>query len=85
MLLKAHLKSLYGLSEEKCSKFVLGKKNAIGDKPAIRRHQLPITWTRLPYATTSLILEQDLMAHRLTFIEVWNEDGVTAEPEDDDA
>ncbi|KAG2365159.1 hypothetical protein BDR07DRAFT_1607621 [Suillus spraguei] len=85
MLLKAHLKSLYGLSEEKCSKFVLGKKNAIGDKPAIRRHQLPITWTRLPYATTSLIREQDLMAHRLTFIEVWNEDGVTAEPEDDDA
>ncbi|KAG2340137.1 hypothetical protein BDR05DRAFT_553803 [Suillus weaverae] len=85
MLLKAHLKSLYGLSEEKCSKFVLGKKSAIGDKPAIRRHQLPITWTRLPYATTSLVQEHDLTAHRLTFIEVWNEDGVTAEPEDDDA
>ncbi|KAG1743247.1 uncharacterized protein EDB91DRAFT_1126495 [Suillus paluster] len=84
MLLKAHLKSLYGLSEEKCSKFVLGKKSAIGDKPAIKRHQLPITWTRLPYATTSLIQAHDLTAHRLTFIEVWNEDGVTAEPEDDD-
>ncbi|KAG1898204.1 uncharacterized protein F5891DRAFT_490571 [Suillus fuscotomentosus] len=85
MLLKAHLKSLYGLSEEKCSKFVLGKKSAIGDKPAIRRHQLPITWTRLPYATTSLIHEHDLTVHRQMFIEVWNEDGVTAEPEDDDA
>ncbi|KAG2144172.1 uncharacterized protein EDB93DRAFT_1154179 [Suillus bovinus] len=85
MLLKAHLKSLYGLSEEKCSKFVLGKKSAIGDKPAIKRHQLPITWTRLPYATTSLVQEHDLTAHRQTFIEVWNEDGVTAEPEDDDA
>lgn len=85
MLLKAHLKSLYGLSEEKCSKFVLGKKSAIGDKPAIRRHQFPIVWTRLPYATTSLAEEHDLTAHRLAFIEVWNEDGVTAEPEDDDA
>lgn len=85
MLLKAHLKSLYGLSEEKCSKFVLGKKSAIGDKPAIRRHQLPIAWTRLPYATTSLAEEHDLTAHRLAFIEVWNEDGVTAEPEDDDS
>ncbi|KAG1749340.1 hypothetical protein EDB19DRAFT_1682083 [Suillus lakei] len=85
MLLKTHLKSLYGLSEEKCSKFVLGKKSAIGDKPAIKRHQLSISWTRLPYATTSLIQEHDLAAHRLMFIEVWNEDGVTAEPEDDDA
>ncbi|KAG0704778.1 hypothetical protein DFH29DRAFT_981273 [Suillus ampliporus] len=84
MLLKAHLKSLYGLSEEKCSKFVLSKKSAIGDKPAIKRHQLPIMWTRLPYATTSLIHAHDLTTHRLTFIEVWNEDGVTAEPEDDD-
>ncbi|KAG2115459.1 hypothetical protein DEU56DRAFT_932992 [Suillus clintonianus] len=84
MLLKAHLKSLYGLSEEKCSKFALGKKSAIGDKPAIKRHQLPIAWTRLPYATISLVQEHDSTAHRLAFIEIWNEDGVTAEPEDDD-
>ncbi|OAX39889.1 hypothetical protein K503DRAFT_738603 [Rhizopogon vinicolor AM-OR11-026] len=84
ILLKAHLKSLYGLSEEKCSKFVLGKKSAIGDKPAIKRHQLPIIWSRLPYATTPLMQSHDLKAQRMTFLDVWNEDGVTAEPEDDD-
>jgi len=84
ILLKSHLKSLYGLSEEKCSKFVLGKKSAIGDKPAIKRHQLPITWSRLPYATTPLIQSHDLKAQRMTFLDVWNEDGVTVEPEDDE-
>ncbi|KIJ60270.1 hypothetical protein HYDPIDRAFT_32393 [Hydnomerulius pinastri MD-312] len=83
MLLKAHLKALYGLSEEKCSKFVPGKKSAIGDKPAIKRHQFPISWDRLPFATAPLVLPQHLAAHRSTFLQVWNEDGVVAEPEND--
>ncbi|KAH7925870.1 hypothetical protein BV22DRAFT_1088167 [Leucogyrophana mollusca] len=83
MLLKTHLKVLYGLSEEKCSKFVSGKKSAIGDKPAIKRHQNPITWDRLPFATVSITSIQDLQAQKTTFLEVWNADGVTAEPEDD--
>ncbi len=76
MLLKAHLKSLYSLSEEyvtyveiyaqadsffrKCNKFVIGKKSAMGDKPATRRYDTPITWDRLPYATTPLFTTEDL-------------------------
>ncbi|KAF9235171.1 hypothetical protein BU15DRAFT_51679 [Melanogaster broomeanus] len=83
MLLKSYLKGLYGLSEEKCSKFVPGKKSAVGDKPAIKRHQLPITWERLPFAVAPLVLPRDLAAQRSTFLQTWNEDGVAAEPEDD--
>ncbi|KAI6129687.1 hypothetical protein EDD16DRAFT_1689919 [Pisolithus croceorrhizus] len=82
MLLKTYLKTLYGLSEEKCSKFVPGKKSAIGDKPATKRHTHPISWDRLPFATMPLILPEDLVKHRTTFLHVWNEDGVTPEPED---
>ncbi|KIO02759.1 hypothetical protein M404DRAFT_15882 [Pisolithus tinctorius Marx 270] len=82
MLLKTYLKTLYGLSEEKCSKFVPGKKSAVGDKPATKRHPNPISWDRLPFATMPLILPEDLVKHRTTFLHVWNEDGVAPEPED---
>ncbi|KAF8133417.1 hypothetical protein EV363DRAFT_1470656 [Boletus edulis] len=82
MLLKSHLKVLYGFSEEKCSKFVPGKKSAVGDKPAVKRHQFPITWDRLPFAMAPLILSEHLAAQKATFLQIWNEDGVVAEPED---
>lgn len=77
MLLKAHLKTLYSLSEEwvdhlfifsnllfvnyssKCNKFAIGKKSAIGDKTATRRHEHPISWNRLPFATTPLLTSAD--------------------------
>jgi cohesin loading factor subunit SCC2 len=124
MLLKAHLKNLYGLTEEcgvlscsrfldgfsdreyrKCLKWVIGKKNALGDKPATRRAgaaAAPLTWARLPFATQPLLTTADMAAqrdmvchvicdhsplpihHQLhQFLEIWHEDGVTAEPEDD--
>ncbi|KIK80090.1 hypothetical protein PAXRUDRAFT_833727 [Paxillus rubicundulus Ve08.2h10] len=82
MLLKSHLKGLYGLSEEKCSKFVPGKKSAVGDKPAIKRHQFAISWERLPFAMSPLVLPRDLATQRSTFLQIWNEDGLAAEPED---
>ncbi|KAJ7457662.1 hypothetical protein B0H11DRAFT_208709 [Mycena galericulata] len=83
MLLKAHLKNLYSLSEEKCSKFVAGKKSAVGDKAATKRNEKPISWTRLPYATAPILTTSDVDAQKAKFIDVWNEDGVAAEPEDD--
>lgn len=82
MLLKMYLKALYGLTEEKCSKYVPGKKSAIGDKPATKRNQQPISWERLPFATRPLLLPEDLVAHRTTFLQVWNADGAAPEPED---
>jgi cohesin loading factor subunit SCC2 len=70
----------------KCLKWVIGKKNALGDKPATRRTgaaAAPLTWTRLPFATQPLLTTEQMAAQRDTFLEIWNEDGVTAEPEDD--
>lgn len=76
MLLKTYLKNLYGLSEEyvishpdfkslipsvsKCSKFVIGKKTAIGDKVTNKRHQDMISWNRLHFATVPLVTMNDV-------------------------
>ncbi|PPR07277.1 hypothetical protein CVT26_012437 [Gymnopilus dilepis] len=84
MLLKAHLKTLYSLSEEKCNKFVVGKKSALGDKPATKRHDNPISWDRLPFATTPLHTTEDAEQQKARFLEIWNEDGVSGEPEDEE-
>ncbi|KAJ7465273.1 hypothetical protein FB451DRAFT_1263153 [Mycena latifolia] len=83
MLLKAHLKNLYSLSEDKCSKFVVGKKSAVGDKAVTKRNDKPISWTRLPFATKPILTTSDANDQKTKFIEVWNEDGVSAEPEDE--
>ncbi|TFK69516.1 protein rad9 [Pluteus cervinus] len=83
MLLKAYLKTLYSLSEEKCNKFVLGKKSAVGDRPASKRHDNAISWNRLLFATSPLITSEDVNVQKRTFLAIWNEDGVSAEPEDD--
>ncbi|KAH9480188.1 Protein rad9 [Psilocybe cubensis] len=84
MLLKAHLKALYSLSEDKCNKFVIGKKSAIGDRPATKRHDVPVSWDRLTYATTPLLTTEDADIQRVRFLEIWNADGLTAEPEDEE-
>ncbi|KAG6888734.1 hypothetical protein C0995_006386 [Termitomyces sp. Mi166 len=84
MLLKAHLKTLYSLSEDKCSKFSLGKKSAIGDKPAVKRHDgMVISWERLPFALNPILTTDDVENQKARFLDIWNEDGVTAEPEDE--
>ncbi|KAG7088631.1 hypothetical protein E1B28_012603 [Marasmius oreades] len=83
MLLKTHLKSLYGLSEEKCSKFVPGKKSAIGDKPTTKRHDQPVSWERLPFAIKPILTSEDSAAQKARFLEIWTQDGFTVEPEDD--
>jgi hypothetical protein len=44
----------------KCSKFVLGKKSAIGDKPAVKRHEKPISWDRLPFAAAPILTTEDV-------------------------
>ena len=84
----------------KCNKFVVGKKSAIGDKPATKRHENPISWERLPYATMPILtsLDVDAQKNRVScfiymlrllfklasqFLDIWNEDGVTGEPEGD--
>jgi len=80
LLLKSHLKALYGLSEEKCVKWVPNKKSALGDKAAVKRHREPISFERMPYATLTLLVESDVKAQKSHFNKLWQEDGVTAEP-----
>ena len=53
----------------KCLKWVMGKKNALGDKPATRRSgaaAAPLKWTRLPFATQPLFTTDDMAAQRDT-------------------
>jgi cohesin loading factor subunit SCC2 len=84
-------------------KFSLGKKSAIGDKPATKRNQEPISWNRLTFAAKPLITTDDMESHKTEvrllkwfrpvtrlllysfaqFLNIWNEDGVSAEPEED--
>jgi|SRR5882757_3101361 len=45
----------------------MGKKNALGDKPATRRGgaaAAPLSWTRLPFATQLLLTTADMAAQR---------------------
>jgi cohesin loading factor subunit SCC2 len=54
-------------TNRKCLKWVIGKKNALGDKPATRRGGAagaPLSWARLPFATQSLLTTADMEAQR---------------------
>ena len=82
LLLKSHLKSLYGLTEEwvtyslrnlhlfdhdsssKCSKWVPGKKSALGDKPATKRREVPLVWDRIPHATLPIRTEEEAIVQQ---------------------
>ncbi|KAJ7600473.1 hypothetical protein C8J56DRAFT_910344 [Mycena floridula] len=83
MLLKTHLKTLYGLSEDKCRKYVAGKKSAMGDKAVTRKHEKTILWNRLAFATKPISTVEDAAIQKDQFLLIWNEDGVSQEPEDD--
>ncbi|KAG8687645.1 Sister chromatid cohesion protein 2, partial [Ceratobasidium sp. 395] len=82
LVLKAHLKHLYGITEEKASRWVPGKKSAVGDKPAVVRHDKPIAWDRVPFATRTGKTAEDVRAQEEQLLELWAEDGVTAEPDE---
>ncbi|QRW20097.1 proline-rich protein Rad9 protein [Rhizoctonia solani] len=82
LVLKAHLKHLYGITEEKASRFVPGKKTAAGDKPASARHGRPISWERVTFATRIGKTTGDVSIQEDQLLELWAEDGVTAEPDD---
>jgi hypothetical protein len=60
---------LTGKKNRKCLKWVIGKKNALGDKPATRRGGVtaaPLSWARLPFATQPLLSTADMGAQRDT-------------------
>ncbi|KZP01340.1 hypothetical protein CALVIDRAFT_492971 [Calocera viscosa TUFC12733] len=83
LVLKGYLKGLYGLSEEKCLRFVIGKKSNLGDRPALRKHDYAMDYERLPFAMASLVTMEDLRTQRREFLQLWAQDGVTVDPTDD--
>ena len=46
----------------KCAKFVIGKKSAVGDRPATRKHERPLSWESLPFATVPVVTSEDAQA-----------------------
>lgn len=65
----------------------------------MKRHEKPISWDRVPFAIAPILTSQDLTGqrdkvrlrnhslcqglHLVQFLEIWSEDGVTGEPEED--
>ncbi|CAE6438521.1 unnamed protein product [Rhizoctonia solani] len=82
LVLKAHLKHLYGITEDKASRFVPGKKTAAGDKAASARHDKAISWERVTFATRVGKTASDVTVQEDQLLELWAEDGVSAEPDD---
>lgn len=59
-----HVRTHSGI--RKCSKFVIGKKSAAGDKPAVKRYEKPISWERLPFAKVPLLTSENLSIQKTT-------------------
>ena len=38
---------------------MIGKKSGVGDRPAVRKHDRPLEWGALPFATTPIITSED--------------------------
>lgn len=92
------------LCDSKCQKFVLGKKSTVGDRPATRKRDVPISWERMPFIEKPMLSREDTEEQKervspylysllncwltpgllMQFVVVWNEDGATGEPEEDE-
>jgi len=82
LLLKSHLKALYGLSEEKCSKWIPNKKSAIGDKLVVKKNHPALRWDALPFATRRVLTLDDVTSQQETFLRLWEAEPMIAEVED---
>jgi len=72
------------LLHSKCSKWIPGKKGALGDKPAVRRKiDVALTWERMPYARKPIFIPDDVIQQKERFLVLWEEDGVQTEPPED--
>lgn len=62
----------------KCSKWVAGKKSAIGDKAAVRKIDRPLVWDALPFATKAISTPEDV-AQQYNMVSVfhWREINVS--------
>ncbi|GAA6060785.1 hypothetical protein JCM10212_005434 [Sporobolomyces blumeae] len=80
LLLRDHLKQLYSITDAKMTKYVVGKKSALGDKTATRRHDAAIAlgqdgYARMPHAKLPTVSEEDRIAQRATYMALVRDDG----------
>lgn len=90
LLLRNHLKQLYGLSEARCAKFNPAKKQSAGaDKPATMRvlsdpMQAALDFTSMPFGLQEIKNEQDAKQQMLTYATMVDSEGTMLEPDDPD-
>ncbi|EJT46679.1 IDN3-B protein [Trichosporon asahii var. asahii CBS 2479] len=77
LLLKNLLLDGYGLTEDKCLKFVPGKKSALGDRAATNRYTKapPLDHSRIPLVH-GVETVRDFWSQQATFLHMMREDGM---------
>ncbi|GAA5903419.1 hypothetical protein JCM8208_001915 [Rhodotorula glutinis] len=85
LLLRDHLKRLYSLSDAKLAKYIVGKKNAMGDKATSRHADAPVAlgadgYTRMPLVLVHPEMDggEERCSQRATFMRLVAEDGTIA-------
>ncbi|SAM85354.1 related to proline-rich protein required for meiotic chromosome condensation and synapsis [Ustilago bromivora] len=91
LLLRNHLKQLYGLSEARCAKFNPSKKQSAGaDKPATMRAlsdpmQAALDLGAMPFGLEEVKNDEDAQKQMLAYAAMVENEGTMMEPEDPDA
>ncbi|KAJ1021124.1 hypothetical protein NDA16_003910 [Ustilago loliicola] len=91
LLLRNHLKQLYGLSEARCAKFNPSKKQSAGaDKPATMRAlsdpmQAALDLSAMPFGLEEMKNEDEAQKQMLAYAAMVENEGTMMEPEDPDA
>ncbi len=91
LLLRNHLKHLYGLSEARCAKFNPSKKQSAGaDKPATMRAlsdpmQAALDLSVMPFGLEEMKTEEDAQKQIVAYAAMVENEGTMMEPEDPDA
>ncbi|KAJ9475705.1 Sister chromatid cohesion protein 2 [Pseudozyma hubeiensis] len=90
LLLRNHLKQLYGLSEARCAKFNPSKKQSAGaDKPATMRAladpmHAALDFSAMPFGLEEVKSEEDARKQMVAYAAMVENEGTMMEPEDAD-
>lgn len=91
LLLRNHLKQLYGLSEARCAKFNPSKKQSAGaDKPATMRAvsepvQAALDLSAMPFGLEEVKSDEDAQRQMVAYAAMVENEGTMMEPEDAEA
>ncbi|PWN49132.1 hypothetical protein IE53DRAFT_318176 [Violaceomyces palustris] len=88
LILRNHLKWLYNLSEQKCAKFVPGKKQSAGaDRPAVQRNvadpsMAALSFDEMPWGIIKMDSLEDAKTQMELFVRMVEDEGTMLEPDD---